>query len=216
VIDGRVQRLARLGRKGLVGLWLSRNATRPFWELPIVGNLRSRVIRRAGARIEVGQRLYLGDNPTYVGFVARGMAPTVELHQRALLAIEGTARLADGTKILVGPGAAVSIGDGTHFSGDSRVICAESISIGAGCAVAWGVLIMDADFHTIADRATADIPIAVGDHVWIGAGAMILKGVSVGDGAIVAAGAVVTRDVPAGAIAAGNPARIVRESVSWD
>ena len=48
----------------------------------------------------------------------------------------------------------------------------------------------------------------IGSNVWIGSGAIIIPGVSVGDDAIIGAGAVVTRDVPAGAIAVGNPARL--------
>ena len=207
---------ARQARKGLVGVWLSRHATRPAQRLAIVGNLRSRVIRGPGARVEVNGRLYLGDAPTYVGAVGRGMAPVVELQRDATLAIDGRVRLGDGAKILVGPGATVSIGDDTHFDGDSRLICAASVSIGAGCAIAWEVLIMDTDFHRLDGRAGCDAPVRIGDRVWIGVGAKILKGVSVGDGAVIAAGATVTRDVPAGALVAGSPARIVREGVTWD
>lgn len=50
----------------------------------------------------------------------------------------------------------------------------------------------------------------IGNDVWIGAAALILKGVTIGDGAVVAAGAVVTRDVPPYGIVAGNPARLIR------
>lgn len=53
-------------------------------------------------------------------------------------------------------------------------------------------------------------PIRVGNDVWIGAGAILLKGVTVEDGAVIAAGAVVTKSVPKGAIVAGNPAKIIR------
>ena len=53
-------------------------------------------------------------------------------------------------------------------------------------------------------------PITIGNEAWVGTAAIILSGVTIGEGAVVAAGAVVTRDVPAGAIVAGNPARIVK------
>lgn len=53
-------------------------------------------------------------------------------------------------------------------------------------------------------------PIRIGDDVWIGAGAIVLGGITVGDGAIIGAGSVVTHDVPAGEVWAGNPARRIR------
>ena len=50
----------------------------------------------------------------------------------------------------------------------------------------------------------------VGDDVWIGAGAIVVSGVTVGSGSVIGAGAVVTRDVPPGVVVAGNPARVLR------
>ena len=56
----------------------------------------------------------------------------------------------------------------------------------------------------------------IGNAVWVGGGVTIGAGVTVGDGAIIAAGSVVTRDVPARTIAAGNPARVLREITADD
>lgn len=53
-------------------------------------------------------------------------------------------------------------------------------------------------------------PITLGNHVWIGGGAIILGGVTIGDRAIIGAGSVVTKDVPANCIAVGNPCRVIR------
>jgi acetyltransferase-like isoleucine patch superfamily enzyme len=215
-LSQRLAAVARPARKALVGLWLSRHATRSTLSLPVVGNLRSRIVRRRGAKLDVRGRLYLGDAPTYVGYVARGSATVIELQAEATLTIDGKVRLGDGAKVLVGPRATVSIGDDTHFDGDSLLISATSVTVGSCCAIAWGVLIMDTDFHDVDGRGNSDAPTAIGDRVWIGADAKIMKGVSVGDGAIIAAGAVVTRDVPAAALVVGSPARVVREGVVWD
>ena len=57
--------------------------------------------------------------------------------------------------------------------------------------------------------------IKIGNHVWIGQNAAILKGVTIGDGAIVAANAVVTKDVPAHCAVGGNPAKVIKENVYW-
>jgi len=59
-------------------------------------------------------------------------------------------------------------------------------------------------------------PITIGRDVWVGGGALILAGVRIGDQAIIGAGSVVTRDVPAGAFAAGNPCRVIRDNNTGD
>ena len=58
-------------------------------------------------------------------------------------------------------------------------------------------------------------PIKIGNHVWIGQGASILKGVRIGDGSIVAAAAVVTKDVPAHVAVGGIPAKVINENINW-
>jgi len=61
------------------------------------------------------------------------------------------------------------------------------------------------------DKWESAQPITIGDNVWLGGGAIVLPGVTIGDNTVVGAGAVVTRDLPAGVVAYGNPARVVRE-----
>jgi acetyltransferase-like isoleucine patch superfamily enzyme len=61
------------------------------------------------------------------------------------------------------------------------------------------------------DRQNHCAPIRIGNCVWIGAGAIVTKGVTIGDGAVIAAGAVVTKDVPKNTVAGGVPARILKE-----
>lgn len=119
----------------------------------------------------------------------------------------------------------LSIGDGTFIGHDCSLVMAESITIGKNCLLAGGVSVRDLDGHPVdaaARRAKGATPregvrrVVIGNDVWIGAGATILKGVTVGDRSIVGAGAVVTRDVPADCVVAGNPARIVRRLEARD
>lgn len=122
------------------------------------------------------------------------------------------------TEIWLYPNAELSLQSG-YINAGTQLRCMERIVIGPSCAIGRNVLIMDFDAHEITyadgtkNRITA--PITIGAHVWIGAGATILKGVTIGDNAVIGAGSVVTRDVPANTIVAGNPARIIRENIQW-
>lgn len=95
------------------------------------------------------------------------------------------------------------------------IVAAASIRIGEGTFVGADVMIFDNDFHSPAGEfrwgdAAPDNPrpVVIGRGVFIGARALVLKGVSIGDRAVVGAGAVVTKDVPARHVAVGNPARV--------
>jgi acetyltransferase-like isoleucine patch superfamily enzyme len=118
-----------------------------------------------------------------------------------------------GVRLEVGRGATLSIGTGTYLNRNTEVIAWKSVSIGQDCRIGWDVLIMDTDMHSLPGRALDNRAIAIGDDVWIGARAIILKGVSIGDGAVVGAGATVTHDVPARGMVTG-PNAILRGAVN--
>jgi maltose O-acetyltransferase len=112
-------------------------------------------------------------------------------------------------------GTRVSVGARTFFNYDCVLLDVAAVTVGAACQVASRVQFLTAT-HPI-DPEPRRIgweyaePIAVGDNVWLGSGAILCPGVTIGDDTVVGAGAVVTRDLPAGVVAAGVPARIVRE-----
>jgi acetyltransferase-like isoleucine patch superfamily enzyme len=85
----------------------------------------------------------------------------------------------------------------------------REISIGERCLIADQALIMDTDFHPVGDEPTQSAPVIIERGAWVGARAIILKGVTIGTGAIVGAGAVVARSIPSRAVAVGNPARVI-------
>ena len=129
------------------------------------------------------------------------------------------------TEFNVEPTGMVEVGDDSTLVG-VVFMCAERVRIGRRVIVSYNVTIADSDFHprdpelrrldAMANAPAGDKslrpavvakPVVIEDDVWIGIGAIILKGVHVGRGARIGAGAVVTKDVPAGATVAGNPAR---------
>lgn len=113
----------------------------------------------------------------------------------------------------IAPGALLEVGPGVGMSGVC-LCAAQSLTIGENTIIGADALITDTDFHMPLsnwmwgnDAVGSSKPVSIGRGCFIGARAIILKGVTLGDGAVVAAGAVVTRDVPAGYLAIGNPAQ---------
>ena len=133
-----------------------------------------------------------------------------------------------------------SITIGEHcYIGGSTFICRTSIVIGNNVTIAWGGTIYDHDSHSLdyhdrrkdIDDELRDIrngdnfilhkdwsnvntkPIVIKDDAWIGMNCIILKGVTIGEGAIIGAGSVVTKDIPDWTVAAGNPAKIIRNNI---
>ena len=116
------------------------------------------------------------------------------------------------------PGAQLVLGSKAGLSG--TVLCAgASIEVGEGTIFGSGAMVIDTDFHLpVGDWGWSEDPaifgkvakpVRIGNGVFIGARAIVLKGVTIGDRAVIGAGAVVTNDVPAGRVAVGNPARII-------
>jgi acetyltransferase-like isoleucine patch superfamily enzyme len=110
------------------------------------------------------------------------------------------------------------IGDDVGLNGTSITSRSQAITIGAGTMIAPNVIIVDSDFHRPwppGERRSypgteLDRGVSIGRDCWIGMNAIILKGVTIGDNTIIGAGSVVVSDIPANALAAGSPARVVK------
>jgi acetyltransferase-like isoleucine patch superfamily enzyme len=114
-------------------------------------------------------------------------------------------------------GASLRVGENFAMTGGT-ICCAESITIGDYVALGANSMVVDTDFHPLTPQARRvdssagkTAPVIIEDEVFIGMNCLILKGVSIGQGSVIGANSVVTRDVPPGSIAAGNPARVVRQ-----
>ena len=111
------------------------------------------------------------------------------------------------------------VGDNAFIGAGCQFAVADSVRIGRYCLLAAGVCISDYDGHPIdsilrrSEPAPPEAirPVVIGDDVWIGSGAVVLKGVTIGERSIVASRAVVTKSVPADVVVAGNPARVVKK-----
>ena len=158
--------------------------------------------------IRVGRNVYLGDDTSISGLSRDGVriGDHVRIREHVWMQVTST---------FDNPGVGLTIGEGTYIG--------PRCMLGAGGGIAIGRrVIMGAAVHVLAENHAfqdPDVPvheqgvtrrgITIEDEVWIGNAAVLLDGVRVGEGAIIGAGAVVTRDVPARAIAVGNPARVV-------
>lgn len=117
-------------------------------------------------------------------------------------------------------GGKLHIGSGSGLSNCS-ITCAKNIDIGKNVMIGAGVKLFDTDFHPIVakyrsgslrdDSKTKTASIIIGDDVFIGAGSIVLKGVTIGNGSVIGAGSVVTKDVPPNVVCAGNPAKIIKQ-----
>ncbi|UHD18705.1 acyltransferase [Thiocapsa bogorovii] len=111
----------------------------------------------------------------------------------------------------------IEVGDEVVLSRGVHLVAFERIRIGDGSMVGEYTSIRDANHRTGTEPALRwsgheSSPITIGRQAWIGRGVTLLPGVTIGDAAVIGANAVVTRDIPAGAVAVGVPARVVRSA----
>lgn len=124
--------------------------------------------------------------------------------------------------LLMENGAAIRLGHHTTVESARFIAHGETeIDIGPDCMLAYDIEVRTSDSHSILDEATGerinpDKSVRVGEHVWIGARSVVLKGVNIGDRSVIATGSIVSKDIGAGVIAGGTPARQLKDGVTWD
>ncbi|MBM4430285.1 MAG: acyltransferase, partial [Chloroflexi bacterium] len=155
---------------------------------------RPQIQKAPGSHISAGQRLSLASRSSAVEF---GVNHPVVLTTRT-------------------PESFIRIGDDVGMSG-ATLAAHVGITIGNRVLIGANAMIIDSDWHPLepenrryGQEGIQAAPIVIEDDVFIGTGAIILKGVTVGQGSVVGAGSVVTRDVPPYSVVAGNPARVVK------
>jgi len=159
-----------------------------------------------------------------LAFVGPGV--TIQIARGGRLVLGRWSWIGHGCKLRVHEGE-VRIGAKSVLGQECTISAFQHVEIGRECVIADRVMLIDFD-HGVVDverpirlQGIYKRDVSVGHNCWIGYGACILRGVTVGDNAVIGTGAVVTRDVPANAVVAGAPARVLRmreapQSLSWE
>jgi acetyltransferase-like isoleucine patch superfamily enzyme len=170
------------------------------------GRLIVRMLRR---------KLWLGSRLKLDGLAFIGPGVILQVGKGARIELGRWSWLGHGTKVRCHEGV-VSIGAKTVMGQECTISAFQHVKIGRECVIADRVMFIDFDHGVVEVERPIRLQgiykrdVNVGNNVWIGYGACILRGVTVGDNAIIGTNAVVTKDVPANAVVAGLPARIIR------
>jgi acetyltransferase-like isoleucine patch superfamily enzyme len=167
------------------------------------------LLRLGWRKLRLGRRLRLD------GLAFIGPGCTLEVGQKGTLELGRWSWIGHGSKIRSHEGT-VSIGAKTVLGQECTISSYQRVSIGRECVIADRVMLIDFDHGMVEVERPIRLQgiykrdVHVGNNVWIGYGACILRGVIVGDNAVIGTNAVVTKDVPANAVVGGVPARVIR------
>jgi acetyltransferase-like isoleucine patch superfamily enzyme len=155
------------------------------------------------------------ENSSFKGWAGR---TKMYFGARAEMHIHGYNQIGRGSLVWLLDGGRLELHGGVSTSGKNMIISKERITIGQDVQIAWGVTISDHDFHKLYENGvqrTETSPVIIENNVWIGMNSTVLKGVTIGEGAVIAAGSLVTKNIPPRCLAAGVPAKVIRENVEF-
>lgn len=162
------------------------------------------VLLRVPAQITLGKKVLIDD---FVALDVRGKESAIALGDFVSVGRHST---------VAAKGGAISVGNASNIGSYCRIATQSGITVGESTLIAAYVYIgpgnhqQDGDEPLISSAMELKGGVTIGSHVWIGARATILDGVTIGDNAIVGAHSLVREDVPAGAVVAGTPAKIIK------
>ena len=191
-------------------------------KLPVFITYKTRLLKTSG-NVKI-------DEPIKTGMIRIGYGQVGifdKRHTRAMWEVRGNvhfkgrALLKFGSKISVGKDGNLEIGKNFRISPESSVVCCHRVSIGDHVRISWQSIILDTDFHKIMtlDGKRINYPkeIRIGNRVWIGMRASLLKGTGIQDNNVVASNSVINKPIRgSNCIIGGHPARIISEKVKWE
>lgn len=193
------------------------SVSKSYLGLPIYMDFRSSVTLGIESKVQFNNNGFLVFGMERSSFKSWARPSALYFGDYAQLVVNGYNQIGRGSLVWILNSGRLHM-NGATTNGENKIIVKEEVTIGKDTQIAWGVTICDHDFHKTYSDGKPNVetaPINIGEGVWIGMNATILKGVKIGDGAVIAACAVVTRDVPPRALAAGNPARIIKKDVDF-
>lgn len=163
------------------------------------------------AKLILNDEFHMG----YNAFIKNGRSSILRIDDGGQVVVNGKFQAYYGADIICFKNAELILSGG-FINSDVKIRCMRRIVIGKGAKISHDVTLIDGDGHIMEyENYEPKKPIIIKEHVWIGTKATILKGVTIGEGAVVAAGSVVTKDVPSHCLVAGNPARVIKENITW-
>lgn len=139
----------------------------------------------------------------------------IEMYANAEITVQNTFFFHSGCDIMVFEDAKLQLGSG-YINRYAKIRCYASVTIGENVAISENFSLWDSDAHALSGKEhQMTQAVKIGNNVWIGTNVTVLKGVTIGEGAVIAAGSVVSKDIPAHCLAAGVPAKVIRENVNW-
>ena len=142
------------------------------------------------------------------------------LQIQGLISLKGKASFGQGARICVNTGGILNIGERFNNTAEMTIVCYNKITIGDDVLTSWNTLIMDTDFHQTVNLESQEVskseaPIYIGEKVWIGTRAVILKGSNVPNGCIIGANSLINKKfIKENTLLAGNPANIKKSNIT--
>lgn len=143
-----------------------------------------------------------------------------EVRNGCRVVFEGEAKIGNGCRICVVDGGSLFIGDSFEVAAKTTLLCSHDIRIGRECLFSWEIMIVDSDLHPVYDNNGTLLNktdrLVIGDRVWIGCRATILKNSQIPSGAIIGAGSLVNSklEIP-NSMYGGVPCRLLKSDVCW-